>query len=82
MKKVKVTCDACGAPVRRNFAGERQFATLRMRTDGYKLIDGDHRYRWDICSAECGLALLGDALREIHRPPSEATGTPTHAEDK
>ena len=36
-----------------------------MVTHGYGLQDGRHRYRYDICSPECGLLALKLIVREI-----------------
>lgn len=58
MKTVKVTCDVCHGRVKRDGNGERNRLSVQMRASGYGLCDGDHRYRYDICSAKCGLIAL------------------------
>ncbi len=65
MKRVRVTCDVCGARVPRDSFGERDFVSVRMRTGGYGLQDGDHRYRFDVCSSACGIIAIAAALKTI-----------------
>jgi hypothetical protein len=65
VKSVKVTCDQCGKRIRQDSDGGYQHASLRMLVHGYGMQDGDHRHRWHICSAVCGLKLLKNTIRDI-----------------
>lgn len=64
MKRFKITCDRCGVRIVKGDAA-RQVLELDMITHGYDERDGHHRYRFDICTAKCGLDLLRIALEEI-----------------
>jgi hypothetical protein len=65
VRTVRAVCDQCGKRIKAlgPCAGER--VLFRMTTHGYGMLDGDHRYRADICSPECGLILVKGWLHTI-----------------
>jgi hypothetical protein len=63
VKLVRWICDECGERVLEE--PRHQQARLFMYTNGYGMLDGEHKYKANICSAPCGLALLRKWMTEL-----------------
>lgn len=74
MKLVRWICDECGERVIEE--PRHQQARLFMYTNGYGMLDGEHKYKANICSAQCGITLLRKWMAKLEEMATDSRTGP------